>query len=621
MNSSGAARILGRLWLVVVSVVVIAVLYLAKVLLVPLAFAVLFAFLLAPVVGMLERARLPRAIAAALVILTFSAMLCTASWLFFTQLVSVANDLPTYRDNIQNKLTALNSPSDSAFSRAEREVERLSEQIGLANTTIPQIKSPSGKPNRQLGSTPERPMQVREVERSSGRLGQLGGIIEPLATGFLSVVFTFFVLLQREDLRNRMIRLTGDRNLSLTTQAMNDASRRISRYFSLQLLVNCCYGLIVFLSLYFIGLPHALLFGTISALLRFVPYIGAPIGAGLPSVLSLAVFQDWRHSLLIMGMFLLLEIFTANYAEPHIYGRHTGLSTLAILVAAAFWTLIWGPVGLILSVPLTVCLVVIGRHVPALEFLTVMLGDQPVIPPASCFYQRLLARDEREASDILESCLKDERLENIYDAVLVPALIMSEEDRLKGDLDDEAVAFIRQTSRDLIEELGLKEGPQTQRETQDEMPETGVAASMKVLIVPVRDEIDELGATMLAQLLEGVSRPAALPVKRLDEILSIVAEEKPDLVYLTGMPPFAVARAHRLYRSLRSHHPQLRIMIGIWNYSEDVNKAAQKISRTDNVQIATTLAAAEAQVKALAPSRALAPEPALALDSESRSAA
>ncbi len=250
--------------------------------------------------------------------------------------------------------------------------------------------------------------------------------------------------MQREDLRNRLIRLAGDRHVTVTTQAMNDATRRISRYFSLQLLINLIYGCLVWAALYLIGLPHSLLFGSLAALFRFVPYIGSPVAALLPTLLSLAVFQGWSRTTMIVGVFLVLELFTANYAEPHIYGRHTGLSSLAILVAAAFWTLIWGPVGLALSVPLTVCLVVMGSHIPSLEFLTVMLGDQPVVPPFTCFYQRLLARDQHEASEILETCLKDGSLETIYDSVLIPALILSEKDRLEGDLDESTIGFIRQ---------------------------------------------------------------------------------------------------------------------------------------------------------------------------------
>jgi predicted PurR-regulated permease PerM len=593
LNGSGTVRVLSRLWFVVIAVVVIAILYLAKVLFLPLAFSILFAFLLAPLVSGLERLRLPRALAAILVILGFAALLGTAGWMLFTQLVAVTNDLPTYRDNIAQKMQAIHSPSDSAFSRAGREVERLSEELGLANSDAVLHAQRPKQGNKPLGSTPQSPVEVHEVARPTGRLDQLGGILEPLTTSFLCVVFTFFVLLQREDLRNRIIHLSGDHNLSLMTQAMKDASARISRYFSLELLVNLSYGTLVFLALYFIGLPHAVLFGSLAGLLRFVPYLGAPIAGLLPTFLSLAVFHGWTHSILIVGTFTVLEVITANYAEPRIYGKHTGLSSLAILIAAAFWTLIWGPVGLVLSVPLTVCLVVMGRHVPALEFLTVMLGDQPVVPPATCYYQRLLAHDQHEAGEILETCLKDSSLENIYDSVLIPALVMSQQDRLQGDLDESTLDFLRQTTRELIDELGLRDTPDA-----EPVPSRENNLPAKVLCVPVRDETDELGSMMLAQLLESSGIQAiGIPVRRADEILAVISQENPEIVFLSGVPPFAMARAHRLYRSVRSRFPYVRLMIGIWGYTEDLGRASQKISRGESVHISITLADAAAQAR------------------------
>ena len=364
-----SARLIARIWFLTIAVLSIAVLYVAKVLFLPLAFAILFAFLLSPVVGLLERLRLSRALASAIVIAGFAALLGAAAWGLFTQLVAVANDLPTYRDNIEDKMAAIHSPSDSAFSRAQQELQKLSDQLGIANTnSVPEPQTNDKNAKKPLGSTPQHPIQVREVSRPTGRLDQLNGVLEPLTTGALSVVFTFFVLLQREDLRNRLIRLSGDRNLTVMTQAMHDASARISRYFSLQLAVNVGYGTVIAASLYLIGLPHAILFGTLAGLCRFIPYIGAPFAALIPTVLSLAVFPGWTKGLLIVGVFTVAEIVTANYLEPRIYGRHAGLSALAILVAAGSWTLIWGPVRLILSVPLTVCLVVMGRRFHRLNF-------------------------------------------------------------------------------------------------------------------------------------------------------------------------------------------------------------------------------------------------------------
>jgi hypothetical protein len=443
-------------------------------------------------------------------------------------------------------------------------------------------------------------VQVREVSRNSGRLDQLGGVLEPLTTAFLSVVFTFFVLLQREDLRNRLIRLTGDRNLTVMTQAMHDASRRISRYFSLQLAVNVAYAVAFATALYFIGLPHPMLFGTLAGLCRFVPYIGPPIAALVPTILSLAVFQGWSKSLLIVGTFAVLELITANYAEPRIYGRHTGLSALAILVAAAFWTLIWGPVGLILSVPLTVCLVVIGRHVPSLEFLTVMLGDKPAIPAWTCFYQRLLARDEREAGEILETNLKDRSLEETYDEVLIPALVLAEEDRLHGELEEGTERFVRQAARELIEELEKDAGAERGVTEEHGAREHG-ERPLRVMCVPVRDEVDELAAMMLAQSLEsGRVHASAVPVRRMNDMLNAVTVEGPDVVFLTGLPPYGMARSQRLYRNLRARNPELRIMIGIWNYTENPAAAGQEMRGGDELRVFTRLAGAVAEVRAMA---------------------
>lgn len=595
MNGSGSARLISRMWFVVIAVVVIAILYLAKVLFLPLAFAILFAFLLAPLVSQVERLHVPRALGAILVIAGSAALLGAAGWMLFTQLVAVTNDLPAYRENITQKLEAIHSPSNSAFARAQREVERLSEELGLANSSLVIHSRPGSN------EPPEQPVPVREVARPTGRLDQLGGILEPLTTSFLCVVFTFFMLLQREDLRNRLIHLSGDHNLTMMTHAMKDAGSRISRYFLLQLLVNLTYGTLVFAALYAIGLPHAVLFGSMAGLLRFLPYVGAPIAALLPTLLSLAVFHGWMHSALIVGTFLVLELVTANYAEPRIYGKHTGLSSLAILVAAAFWTLIWGPVGLVLSVPLTVCLVVMGSHIPALEFLTVMLGDQPVVAPATCYYQRLLARDQREAGEILDTCLKDSALENIYDSVVIPALVLAQEDRFEGDLDESTIDFVRQATRELIDELGFRNGQEAETEGVSAVPERTRLRAVKVLCVPVRDEADELAAMMLSQLLEAEgTESTAITVRRMDEIQAVVATENPEVIFLCGLPPVAMARANRLYRNLRAKYPEVRLMIGIWGNTEDVTRVSQRISRGATVPVFSNLAGAVAEMRSLA---------------------
>lgn len=588
MKVTGSARLLSRIWWITMAAAVIAVLYLGKVLLVPLAFAILFAFLLAPLVERLERLHLGRLPAVLLVMLCFVALLGTAGWKFFTQMVEVTNDLPAYRDNITRKIETFNQPSNSAYGRAERELERLSGQLGIAASSASVPAASHGKPDdKPLGATPDHPIQVREVEAPPGRIHQLGGVLAPLSTAFLSMVFTFFVLQQKEDLRNRLIRLSGARNLTWMTQVMTDASRRISRYFSLQLLVNTVYGSTIFVALHFIGLPHAALFGAVAGLARFIPYVGASIAALLPTLLSLAVFHGWTKSLLIAGIFFCMEVVTANFAEPRIYGRHTGLSSLAILIAAGFWTMIWGPVGLALSIPITVCLVVMGSHIPSLEFLSVLLGDKPKIPRWVCFYQRLLAHDGREAAEILETAASETTLENAYGTVLIPALILSEGDRLHGNLEASTVRFIRRSARALIEDLGYRESSEpaeahTAAETQEQPP--------RLLCIPLHDETDEFAASMLAQCAQGKGVTAqAMPVRPLEEVLRAVATHGPDAIFLCGLPPVGMTRSQRLYRALRLRYPQLPIFIGIWNFPGDPAETARNITGQAEVSVSTSL--------------------------------
>jgi predicted PurR-regulated permease PerM len=581
MIRSNSSRALSQLLAVLVTVVLITVLYLAKTVILPLALAMLLTFVLAPVVTCLERIRLPRGVAIPVVLLAAGVILGSIGWTVFVQLVEVTNALPSYTTNIQDKIQSFQQSKTGGFTRAQKELDNLSQQI--SDLSLGFTSDQRHGAAVQLGS-PTKPVSVREVGGSQGRLDALSGVLGVIVSVILIVVFTFFMLLKREDLRNRLIRLTGHGHLQLMTQAMDDTSRRISRYLSLQSLVNTGYGLIVFIALHFIGLPHALLFGALAGLLRFIPYIGAPIGALLPTALSLAVFNGWTNTLLIMAIFFCLELVTANFLEPHVYGKHTGLSSLAILVAAIFWALIWGPIGLILSVPLTVCLVVLGAHVPSLQFLTVLLGDQPVMQPGAHYYQRLLANDQREASQVLESHLKDTSLEDLYDTVLIPALNLAEQDRHRNALDDSTVDFITQTTKDLVEEFSLRE----------EDPRTlgiGEVVPKKIACLPVRDDADEIVGVMLAQLLDRAGYTAiAIPIGSVSGMLAEAANAEPEIVCLSALPPYAISHARGIYRRLRMQQPKLQIIIGLWNYSEDPVKAATEISGGEQKLVCTTLA-------------------------------
>lgn len=598
MARSNASRETSRLLAVVVGVVVIAALYLAKAVLLPLALAMLFTFLLAPLVTRLERIRIPRVLAILVVLAAFGCGVGAVGWTIVTQLIEVTSNLPQYRTNISDKIAVFHQTKNTKFTRARHELEHLSQQLGISpaeNTSRRERRE-----LRELGPSPERPLPVQEVKGNQPNFSSLQGFLEPLAFLFLVVVFTFFMLLQRESLRNRVIRLTGRGHLNVMTQTMDEASNRVSRYFSLQLLVNVCYGTIVFFALQFIGLPHAMLWGSLAGIFRYIPYIGAPIAGILPTIFSMAVFHGWKQTLLIVALFFCLEVVTANFIEPHLYGKHTGLSSLAILVAAVFWTLIWGPIGLILSVPMTVCLVVVGSHVPDLEFLKVLLGAQPVMRPETHYYQRLLANDEHEAAQVLETYLKEHSLEDLYDTVLIPALALSEQDRHRNILDDSTVAFIDQTTRELVEELGIHAMEETRpsENTAATANEDLVAvpvAPKNIVCVPTRDSADEIVAIMLAQLLERAGhRAEALSAQNIDRTLADVSRMKPDIAYLSALPPYGLSQERRLYRKLRNSLPDLKIVPSLWHYGGDPVKAAREISDGEDGEVLTTLAAAVA---------------------------
>lgn len=578
---SNQSRPISQLLAVVVTVLAITTLYLAKTVILPLALALLFTFVLAPVVTRLERARLPRVVAIPTVMLAAAVVLGTVSWIVFTQLIAVTDALPAYTNNVQEKIHTLEQRDGTSLSRAEREIDDLSAQLrGLGSNMTGGLAHDQ---TIELG-TPGRPVSVQEVGGNQGRLDAISGALGLAVSIALILVFTFFMLLKREDLRNRVIQLTGQGHLYLMTQAMDETSRRISRYLSLQSLVNICFGLIVFLFLHLIGLPHALLFGAMSGLLRFIPYLGAPVGALMPTALSIAVFNGWTRTLLIMAVFFCLEVITGNFVEPQVYGKHTGLSSLAVLVAAIFWALIWGPIGLVLSVPLTVCLVVLGSHVPSLEFLNVLLGDQPVMEPGAHYYQRLLANDQREASQVLHTQLRSTSLESLYDHVLIPALSLSEMDRHRNALDESTVAFISGTTKDLVEEFSLETlyVGETQR---------------RIACLPVRDDADEVVGIMLAQLLGRAGYAAqAIPIGSVEGMLAEVTKSEAEVICLSALPPYAVSHARGLYKKLRARHPQVPIVIGLWNYSDDPVKAAQEISGGEQKLVCTTLAQTVVQV-------------------------
>ena len=482
--------------------IVVAALYFAKEVLIPLALAVLVCFLLAPLVTRLERWKIGRMPAVIFVVSFAAAIVLLLGWVVTAQMLNLADRLPEYQGEIVQKVENLKRRFGGRGGVGEK-IADVAQKVqdattrpatqpdtqpttgpttGRTATTEPALAivrpgeggidavtremkggpPPEGPPAGTAQSNPLWVVALPAPASPIRTLGfYLGFALSPLGTAGLVLVFVIFILLQREDLRDRMIRLIGHQDLNVTTTALDDAASRISRYLMAQAIVNGTYGMAVSIALWLIGsvvggkpFPSFVLWGLLCAVLRFIPYIGPWVAAAFPITLSLAVYPGFQVFFWTAAMFVIIELLSNNFMEPYLYGASTGMSTIAVLVSAVVWTWLWGAVGLLLATPLTVVLVVIGKYVPQMQFLDILLGDEPVLDPPERVYQRLLASDQEEATELARECLKEMGLEGVYDDLLSPALALAEQDRHRGRLDERRQAFIRQAMRDMIEELG-----------------------------------------------------------------------------------------------------------------------------------------------------------------------
>src|SRR5579862_5084741 len=443
----------------------IAVLYFTREILIPFAFALTLTFLLTPVVALLERFHTGRVMAVLTTILLSIVAACGVGWSIANQLVDVVNQLPSYRQNIHSKIEAFHLPVSGQLGHAAESVKEIIRELSPAAGA-----DPAGRNKRTQKAPPSAaaPMPVSMVDAPANgwtELRDLGlPILAPVGRAGIVVIFTVFMLLKREDLRNRLLRLVGLSQLNLMTQALDDAAGRVSRYILMQFLVNAGFGTVFGLGLYWIGVPNPGLWGVVAGILRIVPYVGTLVAAILPLALSLAVFDGWLKPLLVFLLVAGLELIIANFLEPWLYGAHVGISSLALLVTAVFWTVLWGPAGLILSTPLTVCVVVLGRYVPQLSFLHILLGDEPVLAAEAQIYQRLLAMDQLEAHTIVSQFLKTRPLVELYDSVLIPALNMAEQDRHKGAIDGAREEFLFLAINEMVAEFSEYPVNQSEKE-------------------------------------------------------------------------------------------------------------------------------------------------------------
>ena len=565
---------------------VTATLYWARDVVIPVALAALLSFLLGPLVIRLQRWHLGRIPAVLAVVLLAFTIIGSLGWIVAAQLSNLANQLPAYGENIQKKIRSLESPTGGALDRAVNTYRELTEKLTGSEPSKPKDQSASSQVTKVEVIDP--PLSAVQFLRNA-----IGPVLGPLGVAGIVVVLVIFMLLKREDLRDRVIRLMGPGQINITTQALDEAASRVSRYLLMQSIINGVHGVAVGTGLLILGVPNAALWGLLSATLRFVPYVGPLMAAVMPIGLSLAVFDGWSRPLLVIGLILVLETISNNFMEPWIYGTSTGVSSLALILAALFWTWLWGSVGLILSTPLTVCLVVMGKHVPQLEVFTILLGDQPVLDPKTRFYQRLLAMDQEEATELIEKSLKEESFVSVCDTILLPSLMLAEQDRHRGILEESRAKFILQSVREIIEEVHEAEVARKQADSGMELElRAGTAPAFAVLCLPGRDEADEIGAMLFAKVLrsEGIQTAFISVMALAGEMVEQIEQHRPDVVCISSLPPSALTHARYLSKRIRARFPDLPLLVGLWNAQGDLGRAIERLGIGDGGKVVSSFA-------------------------------
>lgn len=589
-------------------------LYLARELLIPVALAVLFSFLLAPAVRRIESLGLGRGLSAIVALALFLAGIGAVGWSAGNQVVSLAGKLPEYRENIANKLQTLNASPKGALGKAARALKELeSEASGQ-----PKGAGPEKPPPPTPAAVPTTPVEV---------MGKLGfPLLTLIAMAVAVIVLTALMLVHRHDLRDRVIRLVGAGHIHLTTQAMEEAGGRVSRYLLMQLIVNACYGVPLGVALYFIGIPNAPLWGLLALLLRFVPYVGAPIAALLPIALAFAISDGWELVAWTVGVIAALDLTIAYVIEPWLYGESTGLSPIAVIFSAMFWTWLWGPIGLLLATPITVCIFVTARYIPQWGFMNVILGADPALPAPVRFYQRLVALEYEEALDMAEQFVKEQGLAALYDCVLMPALLTAKRDRLRFSLDEQRERCVFDGLLRIAEELNDKKPADEKSEdkkAEDKKAEdkkaddkkaddkssgekATLAAAPAVCIAPAHDDADYIAAVMLARLLEPERFEALLLPKEMlaSELLDRAGANPDKALCISAVPPSAAANASYLCKRLRQRFPQQKIVVALWHAESNLEHTKQRLLDAGANEVVTRLPDALERLRLVAPPRA-----------------
>jgi predicted PurR-regulated permease PerM len=569
-------------------------LYFGREIIIPIALAILLSFVLAPLVGLLQRARVPRGLAVVSVVIIAFTLIFAIGSLLAAQLTQLARDLPSYQSTIAEKIQSFRETTAGrgTLERASGMLKDLSKELDKPKDAASALGA-GASPKAAAPLIPV-PVEVRQPDPSALESLQslISPLLHPLATTGIIVIFVIFILLQREDLRNRLIRLAGSHDLQRTTAALDDAASRLSRLFLIQLLLNGSFGVVIGTGLWLIGVPSAILWAILAAVLRFVPYIGAAIAAAFPLALSLAVDPTWSMLLWTLALFIVVEPIVGHVIEPMVYGHSTGLSPVAVVASATFWTALWGPIGLVLATPLTVCLVVLGRHVERLEFLDVMFGDRPALSPPEIFYQRMLAGDPTEASEKAEEFLKERSLTSYYDEVALKGLQLAQADAERGALDHERLTKIRDAVSEFANNISDQDDrplPKVNSTTDaeatsavetvaEDAPYENLPILNKkdlppewqgehpVLCVAGRSLIDEAAAIMLGQLSTSHGIAARVEAAEVLSTANVFRLETTGVAIVCLIYMDASGPAHMRYsvRRLRRKLPEAIIVLGCW---------------------------------------------------------
>jgi predicted PurR-regulated permease PerM len=553
--------------------IVVAVLYFARTIFIPLSLSILLTFMLAPLVIRLRHWGLGRIPSAGLVVLIGFGIVGVIGTIMASQLADLLHKLPEYQHNVHAKMESIRTSGGGMVKRFTGTVQKFSDELTPAPVSTGTNQPPEERPVPvEIRRAPFSPIEsVQKILGSLISIGIVAGIV---------VVFVIFMLIERDELRDRLIRLAGSRQVNVTTNVLDDAAQRVSRYLLAQFVINATYGAITGTALFFIHVPNPLLWAMLAAVFRYVPYLGIWVAALLPAAVALAVRPGWVEVPMVFGVYIGVDILMYNFAEPVLYGSSTGLSPLAVLVAAVFWAWLWGPAGLLLATPLTVCVVSIGRHVPRLSFMQVLLSDEPVLAPETRFYQRMLAMDVEEASLVAEEFMKGKSLEQLYDELIVRALSLAEEDRHRGKLDETKQQFLFQNTRIIIEDMAERadeliagtasKGGFFAKENESAKIMIDAPGPVEVLCIPARDETDELAGYMLKLMLRkrGLGARALPSGSSLDGLTEEIDRAKPKVTCVVAVPPFAYVHTRYICRRVRAEFKDLKLAVALLTESQ-----------------------------------------------------